>query len=186
MKMDPLTGILHNVRQVVSPNCDGRPIGVEIDLVVVHNISLPPNEFGGPYIDALFTNTLDSKLHDYFSKIADFKVSAHCLIRRTGDITQYVPFAKRAWHAGLSSFQGRKKCNDFSIGIELEGTDEIPYTPEQYNALVSLLKILKITYPRITFDRIVGHSTVAPDRKTDPGPSFDWELLTQRLNEITE
>jgi AmpD protein len=186
MKVNPLTGVLQNAHQVVSPNCDSRPLGVEIDLVVIHNISLPPNEFGGPYIDALFTNTLDSKLHDYFSKIAGFKVSAHCLIRRTGDITQYVPFAKRAWHAGLSSFQGREKCNDFSIGIELEGTDEIPYTPEQYRALVSLLKILKSTYPRITFDRIVGHSTVAPDRKTDPGPAFDWELLTKRLNEITE
>jgi AmpD protein len=181
MQIDSLTGLILNAQQIASPNQDDRPAATVIDLIVVHNISLPPNEFGGSYIDALFTNTLDPTLHESFIERAHLKVSAHCLIRRQGEVTQYVPFIKRAWHAGVSSFQGREKCNDFSIGIELEGADEIPYTSLQYNSLASLVKTLLIKYPNITLDRIVGHSTIAPGRKTDPGPAFDWGLLTKLL-----
>jgi len=184
--IDSKTGLLRDVCQIPSPNCDMRPVGVEIDLVILHNISLPPAEFGGPYIEALFTNTLDDTCHPYFQTIMHLRVSAHCLIRRGGEIIQFVPFIKRAWHAGVSSFQGRAQCNDFSIGIELEGADEIPYTLQQYDALVALLKTLQISYPGISFNRLVGHSTVAPGRKTDPGAAFDWKLLREKLGVIAE
>jgi AmpD protein len=182
MQVDAETGTLSNVRQVLSPNYNERPVNTEIDLLVIHNISLPPAEFGGTDIDAFFTNTLDPQRHPYFVDIASTKVSCHCLIQRDGIITQYVPFTKRAWHAGVSCFEGREDCNDFSIGIELEGTDTIAYKKLQYFSLVSLVALLQKTYPRITLDRIVGHSTIAPGRKTDPGMAFDWKLFEKLLN----
>lgn len=186
MKIETTTGLLEKAVYKPSPNCDARPIGMSIDMIVIHNISLPPGEFGGPYIDDLFCNRLDSTLHPFFTEIKDLKVSSHSLIRRDGSITQYVPFTERAWHAGVSSFMGRESCNDFSIGIELEGADDIPYTSEQYKSLVELIKGLMAAYKTITYDRIVGHSTIAPNRKTDPGPAFDWNLLMQELTESTE
>jgi AmpD protein len=181
MHIDPATGLLLNVRYVPSPNYNDRPLGTPVDLLVIHNISLPPGEFGHSYIDAFFTNTLDRMLHPYFDEIASLTVSSHCLIRRDGEIVQYVSFNKRAWHAGDSCFAGRENCNDFSIGIELEGTDHIPYTSEQYQVLAALTMTLKNAYPKITPDRIVGHEAIAPMRKTDPGPAFDWPLLATLL-----
>lgn len=183
MNINPLTGLLQEARFIPSPNFGVRPNDCRIDMVVIHNISLPPREFGGSYIDDFFCNRLDKTLHPYFEGIIHLKVSSHCLIRRHGQITQYVPFTQRAWHAGISFFQGRADCNDFSIGIELEGADDIPYTNEQYVALVELIKTLRSTYKDISLDRIVGHDTIAPDRKTDPGPAFDWSLLRRRLEE---
>jgi AmpD protein len=144
---------------------------------VIHGISLPPGKFGGPYVDQLFTATLDPAAHPFFAQIAHLQVSAHLLIQRTGEIIQYVSFLKRAWHAGLSHFAGRTGCNDFSIGIELEGCDDVPYTNEQYQQLNSVIKILQATWPLITQQRIVGHCDIAPGRKTDPGPAFDWKRL---------
>ncbi len=183
MRIDIEQGLLLDARQVASPNHDERPFGMTIDLLVVHNISLPPAVFGGPYIDHFFTNALDPSQHPYFLEIASFKVSSHCLIRRDGEIVQYVPFKKRAWHAGVSQFEGRAACNDFSIGIELEGTDTLPYSENQYSALAKLTQVLQQVYPAITADRIVGHSTIAPGRKTDPGSAFDWGMFTQRLQQ---
>ncbi len=165
-----------------SPNWDERPPGSDISLLVIHNISLPPGEFGGPWIDRLFTNRLPADAHPYFAGIAELRVSAHLLIRRDGEAIQYVPFDKRAWHAGQSSFQGRPRCNDFSIGIELEGTDEIPYTTHQYISLGRVARALCRRYPAITPERIVGHSDIAPGRKSDPGPAFDWQRLRSLLN----
>jgi N-acetyl-anhydromuramoyl-L-alanine amidase len=179
MQIDIETGLLSQVRYVSSPNYDERPLDTVIDLLVIHNMSLPPGEFGGAYIDAFFTNVLDASIHPYFMEISNLKVSSHCLIRRDGEIIQYVSFNKRAWHAGDSNFDGRKDCNNFSIGIELEGTDEIPYTAIQYTVLANLISLLKKAYPRITNNRIVGHSTIAPHRKTDPGSAFDWNLLAK-------
>ena len=176
-------GWLDGVRRVPSPNCDERPADAEIDLVVIHGISLPPGEFGGPYIDQLFTNTLDRDQDRYFATIADLQVSAHALIRRDGTLTQYVPFQRRAWHAGQSRYADREACNDFSIGIELEGTDDQPYTAEQYQALAILLRVLISNYPGIVAERICGHCDIAPDRKTDPGPAFDWSHLYNLLQE---
>lgn len=147
-----------------------------VSLVVVHGISLPPGEFGGPWIDALFTNTLDPSVHPYFREIAGLTVSAHLLVRRDGELVQYVPFDRRAWHAGRSCYDGRDNCNDFSIGIELEGADEVPYTHQQYDALVRVLALLERRYPEVA-GHVAGHSDIAPGRKTDPGPSFDWALL---------
>jgi AmpD protein len=143
-------------------------------MIVVHNISLPPGEFGGPWVDHLFTNTLPRGVHPYFDQIVDNRVSAHLLINRRGEVTQYVPFHRCAWHAGQSSFLGREACNGFSIGIELEGTDELPFEPVQYGVLAAITKELIKAYPLITRDRIVGHSDIAPHRKTDPGPCFNW------------
>jgi len=160
--------------QRASPNCDQRPQGAEVSLLVIHNISLPPGEFGGPWIDMLFNNCLPVDVHPYFQAIADLRVSSHLLIRRDGSTIQYVPFDKRAWHAGESAFQDRAGCNDYSIGIELEGTDEIPYTREQYQALAQITRKLMENYPKITRERIVGHADIAHGRKTDPGPAFDW------------
>ncbi len=185
MKIDNLTGLLQDTPFIPSPNCNARPADACIDMIVIHNISLPPNEFGGPYIDDLFCNRLDTSFHPYFAEIAHLKVSSHCLIRRNGAITQYVPFTLRAWHAGISIFKGQENCNDFSIGIELEGADEIPYSNEQYSGLAVLIKTLMTTYIDISYDRIVGHSTIAPNRKTDPGPAFDWNLLMRLLFEAT-
>lgn len=166
-------GWLVGVRHVPSPHHDGRPEGEAPSLLVVHNISLPPGQFGGPWIDALFTGTIDPDADPFFAEIAHLRVSAHCLIRRDGEIVQYVPFDKRAWHAGVSSYHGRERCNDFSIGIELEGTDTLAYTDEQYLQLAALTQLLIREYPAIA-DNMAGHCDIAPVRKTDPGPAFDW------------
>lgn len=166
---------LAGARRCPSPNFNERPAGTSISLVVIHGISLPPGQFGGPWIDQLFTNCLQVAAHPYFAEIASLKVSAHLLLHRDGQLTQYVPFDKRAWHAGQSQWRDRSNCNDFSIGIELEGTDDIPYTDDQYHALKNLLQCLKRTYPSII--DVAGHSDIAPGRKIDPGPAFDWSRL---------
>ncbi|MEH0875027.1 1,6-anhydro-N-acetylmuramyl-L-alanine amidase AmpD [Pectobacterium cacticida] len=175
-------GWLSDVIYVPSPHYDDRPNGEAPSLLVIHNISLPPGEFGGPYIDRLFTATLDPAAHPYFATISHLRVSAHCLIRRDGQITQYVSFDQRAWHAGVSVFAGRERCNDFSIGIELEGTDTLPFTSQQYRSLVAITRLLMRAYP-ITPLRITGHSDIAPGRKTDPGPAFDWDRYRRQLQE---
>lgn len=167
-------GFLAEARQVPSPNWDERPSGSSIDLLVIHNISLPPGRFGGPWIEALFQNRLDPRVHPYFAGVADRRVSAHLLIRRDGGLIQFVDLRRRAWHAGPSCFAGRAACNDYSIGIELEGADEVPFTDAQYRRLASVTEILIRRWPAITPARIVGHSDIAPGRKTDPGPAFDW------------
>ena len=154
-----------------------------VDLIVVHGISLPPGEFGGPWIDALFTKVLDPDAHPYFRTIADLRVSAHLLIRRDGDLAQYVPLHRRAWHAGVSNFAGRSRCNDFSIGIELEGTDHLPYDDRQYSRLAEVIAALRTAYPTLTPERLVGHADIAPGRKTDPGPAFDWARLRRLLGD---
>ncbi len=177
LEVDPSTGWLLDVRRAPSPNCDARPPGVEAELIVVHGISLPPGEFGGPWIDRLFTNSLPPQAHPYFEKIADQRVSAHLLIDRGGAIAQYVPFHLRAWHAGESSYAGRAACNDFSIGIELEGTDTAAYEERQYHVLARVIGALCRAYPRLSPARLAGHSDIAPGRKTDPGPAFDWPRL---------
>ena len=166
-------GWLEDARRVPSPHNDSRPDDEAPSLLVVHNISLPPGEFGGPWIDDLFTGTLNPDAHPFFAGIVHLRVSAHCLIRRDGEIVQYVPFDKRAWHAGVSCYQGREKCNDFSIGIELEGTDTLAYTDAQYRQLAALARLLISRYPALA-DNMTGHSDIAPVRKTDPGPAFDW------------
>ena len=173
-------GILTGARQQLSPNCDGRP--EDISLLIIHGISLPPGEFGGPWIDALFTNSLNPDEHEYFKQIVDLRVSSHLLIRRDGELVQYVPLQQRAWHAGESSFEGKTCCNDFSIGIELEGTDDIAYTDEQYQQLAKVIASIQAEHPAITTERIVGHSDVAPGRKTDPGSVFDWPRLHKLLS----
>jgi len=170
-------GLLSIARCLLSPHCDERPDNATVDMVVVHGISLPPRHFGTAYIEDFFCGKLNSALHPYFVTIATLKVSAHLLIARTGEVIQFVPFTKRAWHAGRSYFAGREKCNDFSIGIELEGTDDLPYENVQYEQLAHVLRMLMLAYPAITRGRIVGHSDIAPGRKTDPGPLFDWSYL---------
>ncbi|ELO1553620.1 1,6-anhydro-N-acetylmuramyl-L-alanine amidase AmpD [Aeromonas hydrophila] len=175
-------GWCEQARKVPSPHHNERATPTDISLLVVHGISLPPGEFGGPFIDDLFLGRLDPDAHPYFAGIHQLRVSAHCLIRRDGELVQYVPFGARAWHAGVSSWQGREACNDFSIGIELEGTDEQPYTDAQYEALAGLSRTLSSHYPAITADRIVGHCDIAPGRKTDPGDSFEWPRYRQALN----
>ncbi len=173
-RVDAGTGLMLGVRQVLSPHFDHRPPGVLPDLLVVHGISLPPGQFGGPWIDRLFTGTLPADAHPYFPEIAGQRVSAHALIRRDGRMVQYVPFSERAWHAGQSSYGGRTACNDFSIGVELEGTDDGGYADPQYAALAALGAALLRAYPSLSSEAIVGHSDIAPGRKTDPGPAFDW------------
>ncbi|MDD5296888.1 MAG: 1,6-anhydro-N-acetylmuramyl-L-alanine amidase AmpD [Rhodocyclaceae bacterium] len=169
-----LQGWLEGARRVVSPNCDERP-GAEVpSLIVIHAISLPPGEFGGDAIERLFTNRLDPDAHPFFREIEGLRVSAHFLIRRDGELIQFVPCALRAWHAGVSTWNGRSRCNDFSLGVELEGCDDLPFENIQYQALAGLLARLRQTYP---LEHMVGHSDIAPGRKTDPGPSFDWDLL---------
>lgn len=179
--IDPL-GWYQMARHVPSPFFDQRREQQPISLLVFHNISLPPGQFGGPYIEQFFSGTLDASAHPFFATIATMQVSAHCLIRRDGEVVQFVPFSQRAWHAGQSSFAGRDRCNDYSIGIELEGTDFIPYTAAQYQALVGLTKALQRRYPAITQQRITGHQYIAPQRKTDPGLVFDWRYFFQLLN----
>jgi AmpD protein len=172
---------LAGARQVRSPNCDARPDGEDISLIVIHGISLPPGEYGGPWIDALFTNQLDPEAHPYFADMAGLRVSSHLLIRRDGEVVQYVPFTARAWHAGDSCYQNRGACNDFSIGIELEGQDGEPYAAIQYERLAAVIDELIKTFPGLSRDRIVGHCDIAPGRKTDPGAAFDWALLAEKL-----
>lgn len=169
-------------RRLASPNCNERPAGAKVSLLVIHSISLPPGQFGGGHIEQFFTNQLDATLHPYFASIAALRVSAHCLIDRRGQAIQFVPFHRRAWHAGSSSFAGVAECNDYSIGIELEGTDNRAYSANQYQTLVKLTQEIMRQFPAITPDRIVGHSDIAPERKTDPGPAFDWALYRQLLN----
>ena len=164
-----------------SPNFSQRPAGQAISLLVIHNISLPPGQFGGQHIENFFCNELTIDADPSFIDIARLQVSAHLLINRLGDITQFVSFKDRAWHAGPSSFRGRHRCNDYSIGIELEGTDIIPYTDVQYSTLIKITKWLMVTYPFITEQRIVGHNDIAPGRKTDPGPVFDWQHYRQNI-----
>lgn len=173
--------ILPQADYIPTSHCDERPKNTEISLLVIHNISLPPNEFGGDYIQYFFTGCLDPNLHPYFADIYQMRVSAHCVIKRDGHIMQFVPFDKRAWHAGVSSFQGIQKCNDYSIGIELEGADHIPYTDVQYQALGTMTKQLMSHYPDITLARIVGHNDIAPGRKSDPGVAFDWPRFRQMI-----
>ena len=177
LDLDPATGLAGRARQVPSPNCDDRPPGLAADLIILHGISLPPGDYGGPWIDRLFTNRLPADAHPYFAEVAALRVSAHALVRRDGEIVQYVPFHRRAWHAGLSSWQGRERCNDYSIGIEIEGTDASPYETAQYAAVAALIVELCRAYPSLSPDRVVGHSDVAPGRKTDPGVAFDWPRL---------
>jgi AmpD protein len=174
LQVDLDSGWMSGVRQIASPNHDARPPGVEADLIVIHGISLPPGEFGGPWIDRLFTNSLPADVHPYFAEIISLRASSHMLVTRDGAVTQYVGFTERAWHAGKSIYQGREACNDFSIGVELEGTDTLPYEPVQYGALAEIVAALCAAYPRLSPDRLVGHSDIAPGRKTDPGPTFDW------------
>jgi len=183
MKIDSAGERLDGVRLVASPNRDARPDRGDISLIVIHGISLPPGEYGGAWIDDLFTNRLDPEAHPYFAEMAGLRVSSHLLIRRDGEIVQYVPFTERAWHAGDSCYGGRNACNDYSIGIELEGQDEEPYTPDQYERLVAVIEALLAAFPGLSHERIVGHSDIAPGRKTDPGPAFDWRLLRERLTE---
>ena len=172
----------NNATFVPSPHRDARPENVEVSLLVVHNISLPPSQFGTSGIRDLFMGRLNIDEHPFYKEIAGLRVSAHCVIYRTGDIEQFVPFNERAWHAGLSVFQGKSRCNDFSIGIELEGTDTLPFTNEQYSALTKLTKFIVKHYPHISLGRIVGHNDIAPGRKTDPGVAFDWPRYRQSLD----
>jgi len=181
MHIDPATGLLRATRQVLSPHQDARPGSAVPELIVVHGISLPPGEFGGPFVEQLFAGGLDAHAHPYFADVAGLQVSAHALIRRDGSVIQFVPFGLRAWHAGVSTWQGRAACNDFSVGIELEGTDELPYEPAQYRALAQLIAALCVTYPTLSAQRVVGHSDIAPGRKSDPGAGFDWPGLRQLL-----
>jgi AmpD protein len=183
LTVDPDSGLLRGARQVPSPNADERPPGCEPELIVVHGISLPAGEFGGPWIEALFTNQLDPAAHPSFGELAALRVSAHLLIRRGGELVQSVPVTKRAWHAGLSRHCGRERCNDFSIGIELEGAETVPYTAEQYTRLAQVVEALRRWAPSLRPAPIVGHSDIAPGRKSDPGPAFDWGRLALALEE---
>ena len=181
MRIDSNTHLIAGVNYVSSPNADTRPPDCDIELVVIHNVSLPPGKFGRGYIHQLFTNTLDKNAHPYFAEIHHLRVSSHLLVERTGRLTQFVPFDQRAWHAGESNYCGRDACNDFSIGIELEGTDDTEYTDQQYRVLAAVIIGLQMTYPALTNKTIVGHSDIAPVHKTDPGDSFDWDKLYSLL-----
>jgi len=182
LRIDVGTGLLLAARQVLSPHWDARPAGVVPDLIVVHGISLPEGVFGGPWIDQLFCGNLPANAHASFRQIAGLRVSAHAVIRRGGAVTQYVPFGERAWHAGRSRHEGREACNDFSVGIELEGADTVPYEGAQYEALGQLIGALCAAYSSLRPQRVVGHSDIAPGRKTDPGPVFDWSRLRALLS----
>ncbi len=179
MNINVGTGLLDVARQCPSPNHDDRPEACAPDLIVLHNISLPPDEFGGKWIDDLFSNQLDSTAHPFFAEICHLRVASHLLIRRDGEIVQYVPFHKRAFHAGVSSYRGRERCNDFSIGIEIEGSDFVAFTEIQYQRLETLLPVLVSAYPSLSLEHVTGHEHIAPGRKTDPGPFFDWNRLSE-------
>jgi AmpD protein len=181
VNIDRKTGLLSGVRYLPSSYHDARPAQMSIDMVVVHGISLPPGEFGTGAVEKFFCGQLDYTEHPYYAGLVNLRAAAHLLISRTGVITQFVPFTQRAWHAGASQFQGREGCNDFSIGIELEGTDDLPYEKIQYTQLVRVIKLLQTAYTAITRERIVGHSDIAPGRKQDPGPFFSWKQLDELL-----
>lgn len=183
LMVDAQSGVCKEAEFIQSPNADQRPDNELPSLIVVHGISLPPNQFGGDAITQLFTNQLNPDDDPYFEKIKDLKVSAHALIRRDGHLVQYVPFHERAWHAGLSEYKGRARCNDFSIGIELEGTDETPYTSAQYQTLSALIKGLWQAYPSLQSQQLAGHCDIAPGRKTDPGAYFQWGALERMLQD---
>lgn len=174
---------LGSARQIASPNRDARPAGERISLVVIHAISLPPGHFGTKFIEELFTNSIDVNAHPSFDSLKDIRVSSHLLVYRDGQVTQFVPFDLRAWHAGQSSYRGRSNCNDFSIGVELEGTENDPFTDSQYETLVDVLKSLISKYPDIALGDIVGHNEIAGERKWDPGPQFNWIRLMRALTE---
>ena len=174
---------LRGARRLASPNADARPDPKYISLVVVHGISLPPGRFGTGLVEALFTNTLDTAAHPALADLEGLRVSSHLLISRRGALTQFVPFDRRAWHAGASSHRGRERCNDYSIGIELEGTDHERYTDSQYRRLAVVLASLRRRYPRLSWADVVGHSEIAPGRKTDPGPYFDWPRFYRALGQ---
>ena len=177
LSVDPGSGLLGGARYVHSPNQDARPPGATLDLIVVHGIGLPPGEFGGPWVERLFTNTLPGDFHPFFAEVAQLRVSSHLFIRRDGEVVQFVPFHARAWHAGPSSWRHRVACNDFSIGIELEGADDIAYADLQYVRVASAVAALCRAYRTLSPTALAGHSEVAPGRKTDPGPAFDWPRL---------
>lgn len=181
MRVDTASGWLSGIEHCPSAHFNARPAAGDISLLVIHNISLPPGQFGTGCVQDFFSGSLDPAGHPYFAAIADLRVSAHFLIERDGRITQFVSCLQRAWHAGQSCFAGRDNCNDYSIGIELEGTDELPFTPLQYDRLVALSLALQQAYPLITAQRITGHEHIAPGRKTDPGPCFDWPGYLERL-----
>jgi N-acetyl-anhydromuramoyl-L-alanine amidase len=185
MQLDPQSGWCAGIHHCPSPNFNARPQG-EVSLLVVHNISLPPGQFGTGKVQQFFRNQLPADEHPYFASIATLQVSAHFLIERDGAITQFVSCNERAWHAGQSSFSGRENCNDFSLGVELEGTDEVPFTDAQYTALEALIDELQRHYPALASERICGHSDIAPTRKTDPGPAFDWPRLRAALKDKKE
>lgn len=186
MQFDPQSGWCQGVSHCPSPNFNARPEGTAVSLLVIHNISLPPGQFGTGKVQCFFQNRLDAGEHPYFAGIASMTVSAHFLIERDGSVFQFVSCNERAWHAGVSLFDGRDNCNDFSIGIELEGTDDEPYSDAQYAALGALARQLLHAYPGITPERIRGHSDIAPGRKTDPGPAFDWPRFLASLDPSKE
>ena len=184
VKFQVVDGVLQGARFIPSPNFNQRPELTDIQLIVIHNISLPPSQFGGGYIQQFFQNQLDCSLHPYFQTIQGMQVSAHLLIVRSGEVIQFVNFKDRSWHAGRSSYLAQPECNDYSIGIELEGSDDLPFEAEQYQSLVAVIQLLRQAYPKIQ-NHIAGHSDIAPKRKTDPGPCFDWPLFRQLLSEKT-
>ncbi len=184
--VSPGGGLIRPAEQCPSPNQDDRPDGREPDLIVIHGISLPPGEFGGPYVEQFFTNRLDWDAHPYFAQIRGLTVSSHLFIRRDGALIQFVPFSRRAWHAGASCYRDREDCNDFSIGIELEGDDETAYSDPQYTALIKVIEALQTTYSSLCARRIAGHCDISPNRKSDPGPAFDWLRLYDGLCKNTE
>jgi len=181
MIIKPDTGLIASVKQVTSPNHDARPDNLSPEVIIIHAISLPPGEFGGPFIEKLFCNQLDANDHESFHEICDLEVSAHVLIRRDGEIIQFVPLTERAWHAGESVCEGRTRVNDFSIGIELEGCDDSPFTEIQYKVLADLTNEIISKYPKIDRNRIYGHAEISPGRKTDPGPYFQWDKFRSLL-----
>jgi len=181
LNIDHTTGLVEGVRYAPSPNFDARPPDTPIDVLIIHSISLPPGQFGGGDIERLFCNTLDSADHPFYREIDGLRVSSHLLVRRNGELVQFVPFHARAWHAGVSCCEGRTRVNDFSIGIELEGADDVPFEDAQYAVLTAVTRSLIDAYPCITPKRIYGHADIAPGRKTDPGPTFDWSRYRQSL-----
>ena len=168
-------GWVESAQRIVSPNCDDRPVGQAIELVVIHAISLPPGEFGGTGVPHFFTNTLDLRAHPYYEGLCGLRVSAHFFIRRNGHLIQFVPCLLRAWHAGISSWRGRPRCNDYSVGIEFEGVDDVPYELVQYDVCDALMRALSSAYP---LSAVAGHCDIAPERKTDPGPAFEWQRIS--------
>jgi N-acetyl-anhydromuramoyl-L-alanine amidase len=185
MKINPTTGLITDCKQCPSPNKDTRPENTAIDLIVIHSISLPPGQYDNDSIENFFQNKLDKNDHPYFEEIHQMKVSSHVLIKRSGEVVQFVPFNERAWHAGQSTYEGRECCNDFSIGVELEGTDTDPFEDEQYQQLAQLIFALQAAYPAIE-NRVTGHSDIAPGRKNDPGTGFDWGKLNDCLHEAVK